>query len=111
MEKRDKHIESVKAFVSPEPYPPIVVAGKNRLYAGLMHMNMCAAHSELTALMQYLYQSWVMNANHAEAAQDLQRIAMVEMHHLNILRSSSSSWAGIRFMPFRSGGAGGSGME
>ena len=84
MEKRDKHIESVKAFVSPEPYPPIVVAGKNRLYAGLMHMNMCAAHSELTALMQYLYQSWVMNANHAEAAQDLQRIAMVEMHHLNI---------------------------
>lgn len=85
MEKRDKHIESVKAFVSPEPYPPIVVAGKNRLYAGLMHMNMCAAHSELTALMQYLYQSWVMNANHAEAAQDLQRIAMVEMHHLNII--------------------------
>ena len=57
VEKRDKHIESVKAFVSPEPYPPIVVAGKNRLYAGLMHMNMCAAHSELTALMQYLYQS------------------------------------------------------
>ena len=39
------HIETAKVYASPEPYPPIEVAGKNRLYAGLMHMNLCAAQS------------------------------------------------------------------
>ena len=74
MEKRDMHIETAKVYASPEPYPPIEVAGKNRLYAGLMHMNLCAAQSEMTAVMQYLYQ----------ASQALKQIAMVEMHHIDI---------------------------
>lgn len=84
MEERDVHIDSERVYTSPEPYPPIEVAGKNRLYAGLMHTNMCAAQSELTALMQYLYQGWVIDVSHAEAAHVMHRIAMVEMHHMDI---------------------------
>ncbi|WP_085533184.1 ferritin-like domain-containing protein [Anaeromassilibacillus sp. Marseille-P3371] len=84
MEKRDMHIETAKVYASPEPYPPIEVAGKNRLYAGLMHMNLCAAQSEMTAVMQYLYQGWVIEAKNAEASQALKQIAMVEMHHIDI---------------------------
>lgn len=77
-------VKSEKEYSSKDPYPPVEVAGKNRLYAGLMHMNLCAAHSELTAVMQYLYEGWVMDAAHEQAARDMHRIAMVEMHHLNI---------------------------
>ena len=84
MEKRDMHIETAKVYASPEPDPPIEVAGKNRLYAGLMHMNLCAAQSEMTAVMQYLYQGWVIEAKNAEASQALKQIAMVEMHHIDI---------------------------
>ena len=77
-------IESAKICASQEPYPPVEVDGKNRLYAGLMHMNLCAAHSELTAIMQYLYQGWAMDACHAEAAHTMHRIATAEMRHMDI---------------------------
>ncbi|WP_195986056.1 ferritin-like domain-containing protein [Clostridium sp. D33t1_170424_F3] len=78
------NIDTGPTFQSPEPYPPIKVEGKNKLYAGLMHGNLVASASEMTAVCQYLYDSWILESQRPDAAKTMHAIAKVEMHHLDI---------------------------
>lgn len=62
----------------PAPYPPVAVREKNPFYAALLAEDFAAATGELTAIHQYVYQSWIF-------AQRRYDIARVEMLHLDIL--------------------------
>lgn len=78
------NIDAAQKYQSPEPYPPIKVEGKNKLYAGLMHGNLAASASEMTAVCQYLYDGWILESQHPDAAKTMRSIAKVEMYHLDI---------------------------
>ncbi|MBC8571172.1 ferritin-like domain-containing protein [Zongyangia hominis] len=75
----------VEPVSAPEPYPPIRVEKPNRRYAQMLSVDMASAKSEMTSITQYVYHSWVLHGTYGEAAHTLDRIAMVEMRHLDIL--------------------------
>lgn len=64
-------------------YPPIHPQ-ENPCYARLLAEDYAGVHSELTAIMQYVYQSVQTQAEPA-LSKTLARIAQDEMHHLQIL--------------------------
>lgn len=67
------------------PYPPIEVAGKNRNYAAILSRDMASSQGEITAITQYLWNSWRWESGYSEMVEVFREIAMVEMHHLDIL--------------------------
>lgn len=66
------------------PYPPIAVEEPNRSYINLLKGDFAAPKSELSSVLQYLYQGWMLKKNFPEISQDMHGIAVVEMHHLDI---------------------------
>lgn len=70
---------------APESYPEIAVEKKDPRWVSMLMQDLCASKSEMTAINQYLYQSWVLNQNYQEIKDTILRIAKVEMHHLQIL--------------------------
>lgn len=71
-------------YASPEPYPPFAVEEKNMRYAQILKRNLASQKSEMTAITQYLYQSWVWDGEYREIAEAMHKIAAVEMHHLDL---------------------------
>ncbi len=69
----------------PSPYPEVRVERPNPRYAALLLEDYAGAVSELTAITQYSYHHFVFEKNHPELAQLLSCVAVVEMHHLEIL--------------------------
>lgn len=67
------------------PYPPIKVEKENSHYANLILMNYASSLSEMTAINQYIYHSIVLEKNYEDIADTIRGIAIVEMHHLDIL--------------------------
>lgn len=67
------------------PYPEIRVAGPNPKYAQLLLKDYAGMVSELTAVTQYTYHHFVLENQNKEVADLLSCIALVEMHHLEIL--------------------------
>lgn len=69
---------------APDPYPPLEVEGPNPQYARLLGLDLASSKGETTSITQYLYQSWTLpdfdNVTHI-----LRQIAVVEMHHLDML--------------------------
>lgn len=74
------------AVASPAPYPEIAVSGPNLRYAGQLTQDISESKGEMTAIYQYLYQSWMLGplADDGLAAL-LHRIAEVEMRHMDML--------------------------
>lgn len=70
---------------APGPYPPVMVEGFNKRYAQLLQKNTASAMSELTSITQYIYHTWRLDERFSEIAKTMQKIAMVEMHHLDML--------------------------
>ncbi|TDA66993.1 MAG: hypothetical protein D9V47_11795 [Clostridia bacterium] len=70
-------------YRAPGPYPPIMVRERNTDYARVIYDDFAGRDSELTAITQYLYHHFA--ANNMEVADLLENIAMVEMHHLEML--------------------------
>lgn len=68
-----------------QPFPTLAVTEPNRRYASILLQDIASAHGELTAITQYLYQHWVMEPLDPDFAKLLERIAVVEMHHLDML--------------------------
>lgn len=68
-----------------DPYPVIEVSGPNPQYARMLQIDLASGHSEMTSITQYIYDSWRLDPRFANVAETLRRIAMVEMHHLDIL--------------------------
>lgn len=67
------------------PYPPVAVREKNPFYAAMLAEDLAGERGELTAIHQYVYQSWLLAPYSRDAARVLRNIARVEMLHLNIL--------------------------
>ena len=67
------------------PYPPITVEGRNISYAQILSSDFAGSKGEMSAIYQYIYQSWILQEQHPLISETLLRIAKVEMQHLNIL--------------------------
>lgn len=69
----------------PAPYPEIRVMGLNHNYAMLLLEDYAGSVSEFSAITQYVYHNFVLKPEYGELADLLECIALVEMHHLEIL--------------------------
>lgn len=72
-------------FKSNLPYPEIKVSCPNKHYALLLRDDYAGLVSEMTAITQYLYHYFDIKGCNKEIAKKLESIAIVEMHHLEIL--------------------------
>lgn len=72
------------SFSDPASYPPLKVEHPNPEYAAQMLANAASCNSEMTAISMYLYDSVVLSENAAEISNALKKMAVVEMHHLDI---------------------------
>ncbi len=66
-----------------KPYPTPRVLGKNEHYADILSAAYAGKISEQTAIHQYLYQN--LSQNLEEYREPLEKIAIVEMHHFDLL--------------------------
>ena len=68
------------------PYPTLEGLSPDCLSLGIISPAYASAEGELNATLQYIYHSFAFwNTGHEEWAQDLQAIAISEMHHLDLL--------------------------
>lgn len=67
------------------PYPEAVTEGKNLRWAQLLSSDYAGQMGELTAITKYLYQNLILEERCPELASTLRCVAMVEMHHLELL--------------------------
>lgn len=58
---------------------------RNMRYARILLSAYSGRESEMTAVSQYIYHHVMAQATHPEAAETLRGIAIVEMHHLDLL--------------------------
>lgn len=73
------------AVAAPGSYPPIQVIGPNRKYADMILQDIAAAKGEMTTVYQYFYQNWCLEEIDPDLALLLNRIAQVEIKHLDLL--------------------------
>lgn len=69
----------------PAPYPEIQVVAPNSGYAQLLLEDYAGAAGELSAITQYMYHHVVLEPTVKEVSDLLECVAIVEMHHLEIL--------------------------
>lgn len=67
------------------PYPKVETCGKNPCYANLLMPAYAGKISELSAIMQYLYQNTILEFTDEALATCLKRIAMIEMKHYKMI--------------------------
>lgn len=72
-------------FCAPQEYPKLEHLDYNGNDIRLLTELYSGAHSELTAIMQYVYQSNMLHPFNEKAAHALIEISKVEMHHLTML--------------------------
>ncbi|HUW63636.1 MAG TPA: ferritin-like domain-containing protein [Spirochaetia bacterium] len=82
---RPKDTPEMLKCAHPSPYPVVRVAGSSRDYAALLLVDLAGAVSELTAITQYLYHHFELKGTDDEVAELERCIALVEMHHLDLL--------------------------
>lgn len=68
-----------------KPYPKIQVEKENLAYASLLLTDYAGVISEQTAVSQYIYQSFAKFPTDESLAKTLEKIAIVEMKHLELL--------------------------
>lgn len=83
--KHDDGLNLDVAFSAPEPYPEVKVAEPNPYYVRLIMDDYCGAVSEMTAINQYDYHSFVTQEHREFFEVFFEKIAEVEMRHLEIL--------------------------
>ncbi len=66
-------------------YPPVKTEGRNLRYAAILSQDFAGVVSEMTAITQYLYQHLIISSSNKELASALECIAVVEMHHLEMI--------------------------
>ena len=72
-------------YASTEPYPEIRARKHNRIYADLLMEDYSGNISEVTASLQYMYHHFMFGDQFSELAVLLEKIAIVEMIHAEIL--------------------------
>lgn len=82
--RKPNDIPRIPVQASP-PYPPIAAEGRNISYAQILSSDLAGSKGEMSAIYQYIYQSWILQEQHPLISETLLCIAKVEMQHLNIL--------------------------
>lgn len=67
------------------PYPEPQVEEKNRQYARLLLSDYAGRKSELTSLLQYAYNAYVLQADEPEIAEIMNKISEVDRKHMDLL--------------------------
>ena len=73
------------ATVSKLPYPDVKITMKNVSDAKLLMNDYAGKESEVTAIMQYSYQTFFIRQFDPEISKIIEEIAEVEMHHMDML--------------------------
>lgn len=74
-----------KKYALDAPYPTIKVAKPNLFYASLLQDDYSGYVSEFTAVAQYMYHHYYFDRVDEKLAEIVEGIAIVEMHHLEML--------------------------
>lgn len=77
------------------PYPETVIPYKNPLEAKKLMNDYGGRDSETTAIMQYIYQAYMLHESEPEVAKKLEEIAVVEMHHHESLGETIAQLGGF----------------
>lgn len=96
--------EPRRRYAAEGSYPPSVCTQKNIRYAQLLRMDFASPQSELTATMQYVYQTWAAEPHSAELSQIFSGIGKTEMHHLHLLGKMILSLGGTLSYTYWNGG-------
>ena len=81
-------------FTAGKDYPEIVGAKPCERTVRLLYDLRSGRESELTAILQYIYQNEVLAKCNKEVAFILEKIAIVEMHHLELLGDAIIAFGG-----------------
>lgn len=76
------------------PYPKIDITTKNKSDAMLLMNDYAGKVSETTAVMQYMYQHYIIKQFDEEIADIMEEIAITEMHHHEMLGVSITELGG-----------------
>ncbi len=78
-------------------FPEIVVDSPNKYYAALLQNLYASCSSETGAILQYVFQSYVVQDKEKEIAKLFKNIAMVEMHHHKHLAEAIIKLGGVPY--------------
>ena len=81
-------------FTVGREYPEIVDAHPNEYYVRLLYNLRSSCESELTAILQYLFQHNVLENCNKELAHIIEEISIVEMHHMELLGEAIVAFGG-----------------
>ncbi|MEG1805179.1 MAG: ferritin-like domain-containing protein [Clostridia bacterium] len=70
------------------PYPELKGKENNSFYVSLLKNLYAGKNSELTAILQYIYQAHYFEPINAETADAILKISLVEMEHLELLANA-----------------------
>ena len=76
------------------PYPEAKTDEKNLCYANLLLNDYAGKNSEMTAVTQYTYQDIISTEMYPEVADALECIAIVEMHHYDLIATVIREFGG-----------------
>jgi bacterioferritin len=74
-----------KGYADSSPYPAIKVSSPNKQYADLLMDDFAGPKGEFTAMSMYFYQHYIASYESGDYGVMVMRIAIAEMHHMDIL--------------------------
>lgn len=77
------------------PYPEPLIPYPNPLEAKKLMNDYGGRDSETTAVLQYMYQSYILNKEFPDYSKAIEKIAIVEMHHHELLGTSIAELGGF----------------
>lgn len=83
-----------RGYSDSSPYPPIRVQAQNKDYADLLMDDLAGPKGEFTATSMYLYQHSVAAENTGDYSVTILRIAIAELHHMDILGATIRALGG-----------------
>lgn len=86
--------ENIKVRVD-KPYPKIVGASADQMTVNILRNLAQSRTSELTAVLQYIYQSVVADKSADEIGAIFEEIGIVEMTHLDLLMHAITEFGGL----------------
>lgn len=78
-----------------KPYPEITCASDSPMTVGILKNLAFSRASELSAILQYIYQSVIADKSMSEVADILEEIGIVEMTHMDMLMHAIVDFGGL----------------
>lgn len=76
-----------RGYTDSAPYPPIKIQAPNKEYADILMDDFAGPKGEFTAMSMYFYQHYIADEETGDYGTMVMRIAVAEMHHMEILAS------------------------